>query len=283
MLAARRTGARLVLEVNAPIVDYPRSPKARLDRALLVEPMRRWRERQVRAADLVVSPSRSILPPWLAPDRVLEIEWGADTSRFKPVPGGIRWSAGGSLTCVFAGAFRAWHGAIHLVTAIRTLRSRGIADVGAVFVGDGPERAAVQNAARGLTGVTFTGALPHERMPAALAAADVGIAPFDVARHPPLQLAFYWSPLKIFEYMATGLPIVAPALPRLRQLVAHDVEGLLYDPERSEGLADALAVLRDPDVRRRMGEAARRRAEAEYSWSAHCARLDRAFRQLVNS
>ena len=47
-------------------------------------------------------------------------------------------------------------------------------------------------------------------MPACLAAADIGVAPFDVAAHAPLALGFYWSPLKIFEYMAAGLPVVAP-------------------------------------------------------------------------
>lgn len=283
MLAARRTGARFVLEVNAPVVDYPGSPKARIDKAMLVEPMRRWRERQVRAAALVVSPSRQILPSWLPADRVLEIEWGADTTRFKPGRSGSRWASGEQTACVFAGAFRAWHGAIHLVTAIKRLRSRGVADVIAVFVGDGPERPAVQDAARGLTGVTFTGPLAHERMPAALAAADVGVAPFDIGLHPPLQLAFYWSPLKVFEYMASGLPVVAPALPRLQHLVANAHEGLLYEPHTPEALADALVELRDPELRQRMGDAARRRAEEEYSWSAHCVRLDRAFRELVRT
>ena len=57
----RRTavGARFVLEVNAPVIDYPGSPKAALDRALLAQPMRRWRDWQVSQADLIVTPSAS--------------------------------------------------------------------------------------------------------------------------------------------------------------------------------------------------------------------------------
>ena len=282
MLAARAVGAKYVLEVNAPVVDYPGSPKSRVDRALIVQPMRRWRERLVRAADLIVSPSAQILPDWVPADRVLEIEWGADTVRFNPAASGdVVWHRQqGGMTAVFAGAFRAWHGAAQLVEAMRLLRSRGVNDVQAVLIGDGPERAAVQESARGFDHVIFTGTVAHERMPTALSAADVGVAPFDVDRHPPLRLGFYWSPLKIFEYMASGLPVVAPALPRLRSLVGHQVEGVLYDPATPAALADALASLRDPDRRHRLGVAARARAEREYSWQAHCAKLDAAFRGL---
>ena len=282
MLAARAVDARYVLEVNAPVVDYPGSPKPWIDRMLIVQPMRRWRERQVRAADLIVSPSARILPEWVPHDRVLEIEWGADTVRFNPLASGdVAWQRPpGGMTAVFAGAFRSWHGAVQLVEAVRLLRARGVNDVQAVLIGDGPERAAVQAASRGLDQVVFTGTLAHERMPTALAAADVGVAPFDVQRHPPLQLGFYWSPLKIFEYMASGLPVVAPAVPRLQSIVTHGTEGVLYDPATPVALAEALASLRDPDRRRRLGMAARARAEREYSWRAHCAKLDAAFRGL---
>jgi len=282
MLAARATRAKYVLEVNAPVVDYPGSPKARIDRALLVQPMRRWRERQVRAADLIVTPSAEILPDWVPADRILRVEWGADTARFRPdASGNLAWrQTPGGMTAIFAGAFRAWHGAAQFVEAVRLLRARGIDDVDAVLIGDGPERPAVEVAARGLSGVTFTGAVAHERMPSSLAAADVGVAPFDVEKHPPLKLAFYWSPLKVFEYMAAGLPVVAPGLPRLRSLVEHGREGVLYEPATPAALADALLTLRDPEMRARMGRAARARAEREYSWQAHCAALDAAFRAL---
>jgi glycosyltransferase involved in cell wall biosynthesis len=126
----------------------------------------------------------------------------------------------------------------------------------------------------------FAGAVSHDDMPAALAAADIGVAPFDIARHPPLALGFYWSPLKVFEYMASGLPVVAPALPRLRALVGDGVEGTLYEPATPAALADALTALADPGRRAQLGGAARARAVRDYSWEAHCRALDRAFREL---
>jgi glycosyltransferase involved in cell wall biosynthesis len=186
---------------------------------------------------------------------------------------------------VFAGAFRSWHGAIHLVEAIKLLRARGRKDIGAVFVGDGPELARVRAAAEGIDSVLITGALPHQRMPAVFASADIGVAPFDLAAHAPLSLGFYWSPLKIFEYMASGLPVVAPAVSRLPALVESGREGVLYrlapgagDRPHAESLASAIETLSDPAVRRVYGAAARERALRDYSWSAHCRALEEAIR-----
>lgn len=288
--AARAIGVPAVLEVNAPVVDYPGSPKRWLDRALLFEPMRRWRDWQCAAADLIVTPSRSILPAFVPRERVLEIEWGADTRRFHPGAQGpvpFRRRPGETLA-IFAGAFRRWHGAVHLVEAIRRLRARGRRDIAAVLVGDGPELSRVRRAAAGLDGITFTGALRHEQMPACLAATDLGVAPFDVAAHAPLALDFYWSPLKIFEYMATGLPVVAPDLPRLRRIVAHEREGILYDASDPDGLASALDRLAQParnggSLRASLGAAAHDRAVREFGWDVHCRKLDAGLRRVCRA
>lgn len=284
VIAAARRRIPAVLEVNAPMIELPDSRKTRIDRALGIEPMRRWREWQAAHADLFVTPAARILPPGVPSSRVLEIEWGADTKRFgRDVEAAPPYDRPPGIVVIFAGAFRAWHGAMQIVEAMKLLQQRGVDDVSAVLVGNGPEHRAVREAAREVPRVLFTGALPHHSMPAALAAADIGVAPFDIERHAPLAMAFYWSPLKIFEYMASGLPVVAPAIDRIQQLVGHAREGWLYDPAQPSGLADALTMLRDPDLRARLGVAARARAVREYSWQAHCERLDRALTALVGA
>jgi glycosyltransferase involved in cell wall biosynthesis len=76
--------------------------------------------------------------------------------------------------------------------------------------------------------------------------------------------------------MSSGLPVIAPALPRIAALVAHEREGILYPPSAADGIADALIRLRDPELRARLGAAARERAERDYSWDAHCQALETA-------
>jgi glycosyltransferase involved in cell wall biosynthesis len=283
VLAADRLGLPAVLEVNAPIIDFPGSGKARLDRALLIQPMERWRNRLCRMTSLFVTPTADILPSSVDRQRVLEVEWGADVNHFRPgAKGPVPFTRDPSrVIAVFAGAFRSWHGVGHLAASLARLHAAGDQRFGAVFIGDGPDRAAAERGVRGVPGITFTGAIAHDLLPACLTQADVGVAPFDALRHRPLRLGFYWSPLKIFEYMAVGLPVVAPALPRLQRLVRHGEEGLLYDPEDPRGIDAALVALADPALRARMGRAARARVVRDYSWDAHCRALDARFRSLI--
>ena len=279
---ARQLNARAVLEVNAPVVDHPGSTKALIDAAMIVRPMQRWRERLCAAADLIVTPTAAILPPATPPAKILEAEWGADTVRFHPgAAGPLPFSTPPGIVAVFAGAFRSWHGAINLARAIRRLRERGRQEISAMFIGDGPELESVKAEAHNLNQVLFTGALPHSLMPAAIASAHIGVAPFDIGAHKPLALGFYWSPLKMFEYMASGLPVVAPAAARIPSLVGDRREGLLYDPADGNALATALEELAgDGELRARLGAAARERALREYSWEAHCRALDERISRL---
>ena len=82
--AARQLGVPSVLEVNAPVIDYPGSTKSRLDRAVLVEPMRRWRDSLCRQAALLVTPNAQILPSWLEPAQALGAHGGAALASFPP-------------------------------------------------------------------------------------------------------------------------------------------------------------------------------------------------------
>jgi phosphatidylinositol alpha 1,6-mannosyltransferase len=76
--------------------------------------------------------------------------------------------------------------------------------------------------------------------------------------------------------MASGLPVVAPAIAGMRRILEDGREGLLYDPDDPGGLATALERLMDPAERRRLGAASRARAVRDFSWARHCETLEAA-------
>ncbi|RRR70107.1 MAG: glycosyltransferase, partial [Candidatus Viridilinea halotolerans] len=184
---------------------------------------------------------------------------------------------GGAPNVVFMGSFRAWHGVTDFVRAALLLLKQG-RNVHFTLIGDGPERGAAQDLAAPFAhAFTFTGAVPYDAIPALLAAADVGVAPFNTASHPALRAAgFFWSPLKIYEYMAAGLPVVTAAIPPLDTVIRDGQEGLLYREGHVVGLAAALTrLLDDPARALAYGQAARERVVTHYSWQHHCAELER--------
>jgi glycosyltransferase involved in cell wall biosynthesis len=280
--AAAARGLPAVLEVNSPIVDHEGSGKAALD-AMLGRPMRRYRESLCRQAAALLSPLPEIVPEF-ARKKTEVVTWGANVEAFTPRTTPLhrqaraRWRgdlgiSDQTLLVLFSGSHRPWHG-VHVLEAAAHLLSHR-SDLFFLFVGGRPRET------RGFRG-RHLGTLPYEQMPEILAAADVGIAPYDPSRLSQLRLGFYWSPLKIFEYMASGLPVVTIRRPPLTEIVREGQEGLLFTEGDADGLAAAIARLADDrGLRERLGQSARERVVALYAWDAHCAQIESVLRRVV--
>jgi len=291
--AARRLGIRSILEVNALIVDPPEVFKRRLD-DWLGRPMRRWALAQCRWADRIVTPLHTTVPAEIARAKIVELPWGANIERFAPGDGG--WGIGDGEESLQPppppppppppgplGSFRAWHGVLDFVRAAGLLLTEG-RDCQFLLIGDGPQRAAAERLAAAWPGrFTFTGAVAYDAVPQLLAGATIGVAPFNTAPHPALRSAgFFWSPLKVYEYMAAGLPVVTAALHPLDQVIRDGQEGALFAEGDLPGLAAAIArLLDDPAAARAIGRRARARVVEHYSWARHCEALEGIMGEIV--
>jgi glycosyltransferase involved in cell wall biosynthesis len=274
-----------ILEVNSPLKDHPGSFKGALDRAVLLRPFSRIREEMVLKASALVTPLASIIPDDVPAEKVHRVHWGANVDRFRPdgaskelpIPEAAK-------VVVFSGSFRPWHGADLLVRAAPKVLSRD-PQAFFLFVGGGPAWESSQALARKLgveKATLFAGAVAYDEMPSYLRAARVGVAPYRPSRLGQMKLGFYWSPLKIFEYMATGLPVVTLDVPPLAEVVRHGEEGLLVAEDDVDGLARAISsLLANPHWARALGQAGRERVVARFSWQRHCEQLERILLGLV--
>jgi glycosyltransferase involved in cell wall biosynthesis len=142
-----------------------------------------------------------------------------------------------------------------LLQALRVLQARGVAPPTTVLAGGGPLLAAWREAAAaaGLSCVNFVGDVSD--VDARLANSQVFVLLSDHEGHP----------ISVIEAMRAGLPVIASNLPGIRAQITSGIEGLLttHDPQ---DIADAVErLVCDPLLRARMGAAARRRFEAEFS------------------
>jgi colanic acid/amylovoran biosynthesis glycosyltransferase len=198
------------------------------------------------------------------------VRCGVDTELFAPTP---RQGTVEPLRLLCVGTLHEVKGQHVLLDAVADLRRRDLPVV-VTFVGDGPDRAALERRAQraDLEGVArFTGETDRDGVLRALRAADVVVAP----SVPTTGGKREGIPVVLMEAMACGLPVVSSQLSGIPELVEHEVSGLLLPPGDVEALAEALARLAEDDVlRARLGSAARERVLADFD-------LDRNARQLV--
>lgn len=273
---AREVGAVHLLELNAPLADEHRQYRQGGALDALAAAADRWLLTGTDGVLAVSSPLAAHVRALGAPaDRVHVVPNGVDVQRFTPGPPAPevrgRYGLGRGPIVGFVGGLRPWHGVDGLPRLLARLAADH-PDVQGVVVGDGPLRADLERAADA-AGVRarlhLLGAVPHDAVAPLVREFAVAVAPYPEAAH-----AFYFSPLKIFEYMACGAPTVAAALGQIAEVVDDGVTGLLHPPGDLDACAAAChALLVDRPRAARLGRAAAATMRASYTWAHNAARV----------
>jgi glycosyltransferase involved in cell wall biosynthesis len=226
-----------------------------------------------RAAGLIVTISeverRNLIAAGVHPSRIVVNPNGVDTDQFRPDCGGreLRQELGiqDKIVVGFLGTFAPFHGAEILARA--AVEMGDCRECHFMFIGDGdsrPAAAAIFAAAARSSSVTFTGKIAHKSAPAYLDACDILVSPQVAAQD---GTEFFGSPTKIFEYMAMARPVIASRLGQIAETVVDGETGILVEPGDVHQLAEAIRRLKsDEALRRRLGEAGRRRVCERYTW-----------------
>ncbi len=205
-------------------------------------------------------------------DRCFVVPNGVDPERFPP-PTEIRRDGEAKTDLCYCGVIKAGYGLEDLLGVHRELESRDSA-IALHIIGEGPHRQALANSARRGQNVVFHGGVPFGEVPSLLAEMDILI-------YTTTETNVFQSPLKLYEYMCTGRPIVAADTPQTRQVLAGDQPaGSLFavgDPSHLTGALQRL--LDDPVSGLEMAGKAREIVVAEHTWPKRMATLQQELRQ----
>jgi len=265
---ARSGSLPYLLEVNAPLADEQRRYRGLVNGAAAAS----IEGYVFRAADRLLVPSAQLEPYVISKGAraVSVVPNAADPDLFRPEGGRVRVHAGGPFVVGFAGSLKPWHGIEYLMRAFKRLR-RISEDYRLLIVGDGPLRSKLESEIRRngwRDAATLTGGVAIDEVARCLVRMDAATAPY-----PPLR-GFYFSPLKVFEYMAAGTPIVASDIGQIGDVLTHRKSALLHRAGAVDEMTACIDELRrKPKLAAGLAREARALLCRRYTWRRNADRV----------
>lgn len=250
----------------------------------------KWAEEiQVHNADAITVPSRTL-------QKLIVDFFGIPAEKIIPSPNGVepdvfdnklngepireQYGIKDKFVIGFSGTFGAWHGIQELARAADLIK-KAIPNAFFFLIGDGESRPLTESlfAEKGLQkDYLITGFLPFSAVPIRLAACDVLVAPS--VSNPKGD--FFNSPVKLFEYMSMGKPIVATKVGQQSEVFRHEYNALLVEEKNPSQLAEAISrIYLDKELRKALSKNSRDEVMSKYTWRHHSALTVDAFHRIM--
>ncbi|MFT6051399.1 MAG: glycosyltransferase involved in cell wall biosynthesis [Halioglobus sp.] len=277
VIASRLCKLPLLLEVNAPLFEE----RAKND-TISLSGLARWSQ------DYVWNNAHFVLPVTEVLAQMV-VDRGVARNRIRVIPNGInsefstalppvelvdqKYQLSGKLVLGFTGFVRQWHRLDRVLTVIA---QHPDSDWHLLLLGDGPDRARLEEIAQQLgisNKLTVTGIIERKEMPGLVQRFDIALQPDVVA---------YASPLKMFEYLALGKPILAPDTPNIREILTDRDNALLFDPSGQNFSELLLELCETPQLRDALGASALGTIKSQQLyWDSNADQIVQIFSQLL--
>lgn len=289
VLASKKLKIPLVLEVNAPLIEEQKLHNVNLGL------VKRWLAKHTSKICFKWSSSIFVVSNELK--RHLITKWNIDSKKIYVLPNAAdvesfrrkfdkdylktkyKVCSEKSSVVIFIGSMKVWHGVDLLVDSFKIVLKE-VPNAILMLVGDGDIKDDIEGKIKEYNigkSVIMTGNIPHESIKEVLSIADVAVTPY-----PNLKTGFYFSPIKLFEYMAAGKAIVASDLGQISEVIKNNQTGILVEPENINQLSDAIIkLLKDDCLRSTIGMNAQNEAIIKYSWERYIQELIKIYDPLI--
>jgi glycosyltransferase involved in cell wall biosynthesis len=186
-----------------------------------------------------------------------------------------------SFLCGFAGTFGHWHGVDTIAECIKYVKDK-IPNVKFLLVGDGLFRAKVEEILKRDQTQEYcfiTGMVPLSKVPNYLSICDILLTP---CKSNDDNSAFFNSPIKLYEYMAMGKPIVATEIGQQAIVLKHNITALLHKENDSVSHANAIIELfNNSKLAFELGLNARKEVEKYHNWQNNANRIFTNYQEVI--
>lgn len=258
------TGKPLVLEMNDPVATTISLSRSKV----------------------IITTQKEMVKGKADEKKIIEVTWGANTELFNPKvdAGNVikQYDLDNKIVLLYMGSFAPWHGIGDIVSSA-TIIIEKFKKIRFLMIGaGGPEYSRCLEKIKKLgldEYFIFTGAVDYEKIPQYISAADITLAPFNPKKHEMTnKYSLFYTPLKIFEYMACGKPIISTSTGNVKKMITNGVTGILIEPGDSKALAEKIIYLiHETDLRYELGINARKKVVEKYSWKKHVEQLQNIF------